>query len=217
MAAGARNRKAAFTLVEVLVVLGVIGVIIGLVVPAVRSIHAESQSTVCMSNLRQMFTALETARQQNKDALPYAAPLPVSPGQVAVVPALPERLSAIIRPDNEIWMCPADHTQDSQDIGTSYIYVPGAFMLLEPPLIGDAGTIEPDLSRIERVERLITKRFTEGYLRKTPIAADTEAYHSASGREPWNALFIDGNVRVGHKSDGEIDDPSAPPTPPPAP
>jgi prepilin-type N-terminal cleavage/methylation domain-containing protein len=200
--------RSAFTLVEVLVVLGVIGVIIGLVIPALGSIRAESKSTVCLSNLRQLFTALETSRQQQKDMLPYAAPLPAPVGEVSLVPGLPDRLAGIVKPDNEIWFCPADQSQDSQDIGTSYIYVPGAFMMLEPPLIDpDTGQLELDSMRLQRVVRLITQRFTAGYLRNLPLVTDNDGFHDFGAREPWNGVFMDGHARVGSPRDGAIEPP----------
>jgi prepilin-type N-terminal cleavage/methylation domain-containing protein len=195
--------RRAFSLVELLVVIGVIGALIGLVAPAVSRFRAEAHSTVCLSNLRQLFVALETARQQNRDMFPYAAPLPLPEGQLEVVPGLPRRLSGILQPRTDVWFCPADQSDDSQAIGTSYSYVPGAFMLLEPPDL----TSSPQ-ANIERVSRLITQRFTDGYLRNLPILTDNDEYHASGGREPWNGVFRDGNARVGKPTDDDIDLPN---------
>lgn len=201
----ARSRPAAFTLVEMLVVMGVIGALMGLLLPALASVRAESKSTQCLSNLRQGHVAVETARQQNRDHLPFAAPLPSPVGQVSVVPGLPERLEKILARNAETWMCPADETQDSEDLGTSYVYLPGAFMLAEPPLI----PAPPDLplspqAEMQRVIRLITDRYLTGYLHSVPLLVDSADYHTAGSRHPRNAVFIDGNARVVRPDDSDL-------------
>jgi len=194
-----RMARRAFSLVEVLVVIGTISLLIGLMVPVISKVRAEASSTQCLSNLRQLYVGLQSLRAQMKDELPYVAPLPAPgslPGFVAL-PGLPERMKDIIPVRNPVWFCPADASVDSEDLGTSYVYVPGAFMLLEPPL----PLISPEANRI-RVMRLITQRFDEGYLRSVPLLADSDDYHDFGGREPRNAVFVDGNARPVKKTDG---------------
>jgi prepilin-type N-terminal cleavage/methylation domain-containing protein len=200
-----RHVPAAFTLVETLVVIAIIGVIMGLIIPAVSAVRAESRSTHCLSNLRQIHTALDTARQQRSDVLPYAAPLPLPSAQIGLVPSLPELLKPMIPLDASTWMCPADQTQDSEDLGTSYLYVAGAFMLLEPPMIPDSpnGAINTE-ANINRIARVITQRYNNGYLRSIPVMADSGDYHAVGSRQPRNALFLDGSARIVKPSDGHI-------------
>ena len=93
--------------------------------------------------------------------------------------------------------CPADTSEDSQDLGTSYVYVPGAFMLLEPPV----AAVSPEAHRTW-VSRLITQRFQDGYLRSVPLLADSDDYHDFGGRSPRNAVFMDGTARPVKKTDG---------------
>lgn len=200
-----------FTLVEVLVVIAVIGIIVGLVIPALSSVHAEAHSTLCLSNLRQLYTAVDTARQQRKDMFPYAAPLPVPAGQFALVPGLPETLKGIITSDNPVWMCPADQTDDSEAIGTSYAYIPGAFMLLEPPLLPEPPSLPmTPYANAQRVARLITERWSNGYLHPLPLIADSGDYHVSGNRKPRNAVFIDGNARVIKPIDSNVQPPPPP-------
>lgn len=199
------QHAAGFTLVEVLVVIGVVGMLMGLVLPAMASFKNEAKSTQCLSNLRQLFTALETSRQARKDVFPYAAPLPVPAGQFAVVEGLPQSLKAIIPVESEVWMCPADLSQESEEIGTSYIYLPGAWMLAEPPMPPEPGAAPlSDAANRIRVARLVTDRFTHGFLHSLPVIADSDDYHRNGNRQPRNGVFPDGNARVIKPSDGDI-------------
>lgn len=193
-----------------LVVIGIIGVILGLVLPTTARIRAESRSTLCLSNLRQIFGAVDTARQQRRDMLPFAAPLP-PPTSDPLIPGLPQVLAPIMPREAEVWICPGDTTEDLEELGTSYVYVAGAFMIPElgflppPPKPGDPPI--PPLSPqalIDRAMRLITNRYSTGYLRSFPLLADSANHHDTGGRQPWNAVFIDGNARVMKPGDDDI-------------
>lgn len=63
------------SLVEVLVVLGVIGILLGLLLPAVNQARATSARTKCQNNMRQVGVAL----QHFHDSHGRLPPLPVSP------------------------------------------------------------------------------------------------------------------------------------------
>ena len=65
-----RHRGRAFTLVELLVVTGIIAVLIAMLLPAVRAAARRADSVACLSNLRQLGQAHAMYRAENRGAAP---------------------------------------------------------------------------------------------------------------------------------------------------
>jgi prepilin-type N-terminal cleavage/methylation domain-containing protein len=78
----ATHRQSAFTLVELLVVIGIIAVLIGILFPALRRARESAQRVQCLSNMRQIAGAIIAFANDHNGKMPSAAtwtPLKIDP------------------------------------------------------------------------------------------------------------------------------------------
>ena len=66
------NRKKAFTLVELLVVIGIIAVLIAILLPALQKAREQAKQTTCMSNMRQIVQGWLLYAQDNKGGIVFS-------------------------------------------------------------------------------------------------------------------------------------------------
>ena len=71
--ARARRRRVGFTLVELLVVIGIIALLISILMPALARAKDHANRAKCLSNLRQIGQAFVMYMNENKGAFPYGA------------------------------------------------------------------------------------------------------------------------------------------------
>jgi len=69
-----RGKRTAFTLVELLVVIGIIAILVAILLPALNKARAAAQETQCMSNLRQFGFGFQIYADANKGFLPEDGP-----------------------------------------------------------------------------------------------------------------------------------------------
>jgi prepilin-type N-terminal cleavage/methylation domain-containing protein len=68
----AMNRKKAFTLVELLVVIGIIAILIAILLPAMQKAREQAKQTTCMSNMRQIVQGWLLYAHDNKGGIVFS-------------------------------------------------------------------------------------------------------------------------------------------------
>jgi prepilin-type N-terminal cleavage/methylation domain-containing protein/prepilin-type processing-associated H-X9-DG protein len=167
----------AFTLIELLVVLAVVAILAGLLLPVIsRSLEA-GRSTACLSNLRQIGTALQLYVDEHdnrlpvmKDALLSTNDLPVTNASATIDLVLSNYLGA-----PQILKCPSDRKGLFEQTRSSYAW--NALLNGQPAdqLRVFAIPFQPD---------------------QIPVVFDKESFHSARGKaRAVNLLYADGHIK----------------------
>ena len=97
-----RARAYAFTLVELLVVIGIIAVLIGVLLPALNKARQSAASAQCLSNLRQLSTAAVMFANEHKGYMQTVTS--DAPGNSTVRYNDPNRVKWAYRSDNSLLM-----------------------------------------------------------------------------------------------------------------
>jgi len=92
----------AFTLTELLVVIGMLGILAALLLPALKSVKARSKTVACISQLRQIGVASLAFAEENNQRLP-AATMPNTNRFLSPLQAAARELGSL-----KLFLCPAD-------------------------------------------------------------------------------------------------------------
>ncbi|MGA2499581.1 MAG: prepilin-type N-terminal cleavage/methylation domain-containing protein [Tepidisphaeraceae bacterium] len=167
-AARTARRRPAFTLVELLVVLAIIGLLLSILIPVVAAARTRANGLTCKSQLRQIGQAVRMYLAENKDHYPLAPALPsVNPNGY---PTLMACLGKYLGNNPAIYHCPCDEQLYLTE-QTSYLY---DAQLGTDPL--EANVFYQVFQSREYV----------------PVALDAGNFHGAI--QPFNCLFLDGRV-----------------------
>lgn len=111
----------AFSLIELLVVIGIIGILASLLMPAFSRAKGKAYDVKCISNLRQIGIALSIYADENQGKLPYAEREPTKPiDPTHVLPRIVDVLSNNVAGTKVIFQCPRDRFGWFQKEGSSY-------------------------------------------------------------------------------------------------
>jgi prepilin-type N-terminal cleavage/methylation domain-containing protein/prepilin-type processing-associated H-X9-DG protein len=113
------NKKSgwAFTLVELLVVISVIGLLMGILVPALGKARAVANRTYCMANLRQLGIAMRSYLDGNNDKFPLCCAEPwkiTDTTNPDYLPPITKILGYILK-EPKVFICKADNTPKPPD------------------------------------------------------------------------------------------------------
>ena len=85
-----KNHRKGFTLIELLVVISIIALLVGILLPALGAARKSAQRVKCLSNVRQIGTAMYGYAADNKDVwVPYRTPYNAPLFNMAPSPAAP--------------------------------------------------------------------------------------------------------------------------------
>ncbi len=128
--------RSAFTLVELLVVIGIIAVLIAILMPALQRARTQAQQTQCLSNMRQIGTTLNMFANEHKGYLvkawfnsgprdpvtgDYSWNYRNSPGS-EVTWEWSYVLSTYVNKSRDVFRCPSDPAQDA-NVNDDFFYV----------------------------------------------------------------------------------------------
>lgn len=189
----------AFTLVEMVVVIGILAVLLGLLLPALGKSKAKAHNALCLNNLRQLGVSIRAYSDDNEERLPSAEILPSQPiNPQYPLPRICDVLASYVGrtagiPTNSasIFRCPSDKNGRFASEGSSYEWnvelngrrmnetrTDNAFLLLEQgnPAAGITNfvqTFPPE---------------------STPLLLDYDNFHSRPQKPGKNVVYLDGHV-----------------------
>lgn len=171
---------------ELLVVISIVGILVGLLLPALSMARTRASKVACMANLRQVGVGIDAYVHQNKDYYPKARYMPPPFVSASADPSLNTLLNFYLDQvpgqTHEVYHCPSDGRVFAMS-GMSYSYQPSQ---------GGVKFEDFILSKhfnLPRSEVVLSRDFDGGTFDIETGQITVDAFHVLR-----NLLFADGHV-----------------------
>jgi prepilin-type N-terminal cleavage/methylation domain-containing protein/prepilin-type processing-associated H-X9-DG protein len=176
-------RKHAFTLIEMVAVIAIIGILASLLLPVVSKAKEAGRGTACLSNLHQIGLALQLYADDCQNRLPFMRDRPKS--STTNSPPTTNGLATVYPPPDvvlsnyvgaaRVWRCPSDRERLFDLTGASYSW--------------------NSLLNGQPADKLQVFGF-DFDPHQIPVFFDKEKFHKARGpKKEMNFLYADGHIK----------------------
>ena len=173
------SAERAFTLIEMIVVIAIIGILVAIAFPVSSHVVQAGKATGCSSNLRQLGVGLRLYLADHQQIMPKLEAGRTSTSQN--IPVIDNTLNAYIT-DPRVFGCPADNANLYASSGTSYIW--------DNLLNGQSAN---NLQLFILVGQAAVAAGQTGEDSRIPVFCDKQAFHPYLDNKV-NMLYADGHA-----------------------